>query len=293
MTVVVLLDGEVLPASSARIPALSRAVLYGEGLFETVRMYGGRPFAPGLHLARLLSSAAELAIPIPKGLTEVEAALPALLAGNGLADCVVRISVLAGESAGGFASSAHASHLLVTCRALPPGLDEERSAGVAAETAPAGSTPLAAHKATAYLRSVRAARGRTGPAAREVLFLDDGGRLLEGAASNVFAVTSTGLLTPPADGRILPGVTRKLLMEVARRAGIEVEEAPLEARVVREARGMFVSSSVIELLPVISLDGQPIAGGSPHPLVAQLHRGYRAVVRQETGWEPAVGALRG
>jgi branched-chain amino acid aminotransferase len=289
VTEAVLLDGKMIPAVSARIPALSRAVLYGEGLFETLRLYGGRPFALGRHLDRLRRSASELAVPVPAGLEGLASSIPELLARNGLSDGVARISVLAGEGGGGFAAAARASHLLVTCRPLPPGLEAERLAGVAAVTARAGSTPLAAHKATAYLRSVQASRGRTGPAAREVLFLDDGGRLLEGATSNLFVVTPTGLLTPPADGRILPGVTRELLVEIARREGIEVDEGPVDEKVAREARGIFVSSSVIELLPVTGLDGGAIAGGSPHPVVEELHRRYRLLVERETGWTLGAG----
>jgi branched-subunit amino acid aminotransferase/4-amino-4-deoxychorismate lyase len=281
VTGLVLLDGEIVPAAEARVPALSRAVLYGEGLFETLRLYGGRPFGLDLHLERLRRSATELDIPLPR-LDGMSGALADLAARNGLPDGAARISVLAGEGDGGFASTARASHLLVTCRPLPPGLEADRRAGVAAATAPAGSTPLAAHKATAYLRSVRASRGA---AAREVLLLDDDGRILEGAASNVFALTPAGLHTPPADGRILPGVTRALVLDIARDAGIDVVEAPLDLSVVRRSHGLFVSSSVIELLPVVTLDELPVAGGTPHGIVALLHRGYRALVKRDTGWD--------
>ena len=286
------MDGVILPAESARLPALSRAVLYGEGLFETLRTYGGRPFAWDRHLERLRGSAAELRIPLPPGLDGVQRAIPDLLRRNGLSDGVVRLTLLAGEGGGGFAGVASTSHLLLSVREIPAALVEERRLGVQAVTKEVGSVPLAAHKSTSYLRSVLASRGSVG-AVREVLFLDDGARMLEGAASNVFVLAGGRLLTPPADGRILPGVTRALVLDVARGTGLETRETALGTGVVRDAEALFLTSSVIELLSVVALDGRVVGGGAPHVLVTELHRAYRDRVRRETGWSEELTAQPG
>jgi branched-subunit amino acid aminotransferase/4-amino-4-deoxychorismate lyase len=308
MTSVVFLDGSFISAEKARLPVLSRAVLYGEGLFETLRTYEGRPFALDEHCARLEESARTLAIPLPANLLSVEHAIPRLLSRNGLSDAVVRISILAGQSVDGLAAISSRSHLLIAVRGIPASLEGERRRGVAAVTLNAGVLPLAAHKTTSYLRSIAALRGNAGvgriaavrgqagaretagarrppgahePAgAREVLFVDTAGRILEGATSNVFALFGNLIVTPPADGRILPGVTRQIVMDIAEKAGMKIRQKPLGTKNAGEADGMFITNSVIELLPVVTLDGKAVGKGRPHPLTKVLHGLYQERVRQ-------------
>ena len=286
MSPIVFFDTSFMPAEKARLPALSRAVLYGEGLFETLRTYGGRPFALREHCERLRGSARALRVPLPPGLGGIPQIIASLLARNGLRDAVVRISVLAGPSAGrsaagGLAATAARSYLLVSARKIPRGLAGQQERGISVVTRAAGAPFLAAHKATSYLRSVEARRGR--PGEREVLFLDDAGRILEGAASNVFAIVGGTLITPPAAGRILPGIARRTVMEAAAEAGHRVRERHLDPKLLGTVDGLFITSSVIELLPVIGRDGREIGHGKPHPLCRALHGLYRERVREETG----------
>jgi branched-subunit amino acid aminotransferase/4-amino-4-deoxychorismate lyase len=280
VTEIVYLGGLFLPVSEASIPVMSRAVLYGEGLFETLRAYGGRLFALPEHLSRLELSAAGLGIPLPDGLDRARGVAEELLARNDLSDGVVRLTVLAG-AAQGPESRAQASHLLVTVRGLPAGLDDERGRGVSVVTRADGFTSLAGHKSTSYLRNVVGLRGRG--SAREVLFLDNAGCVLEGATSNVFVLHSGRLLTPPADGRILPGVARAHVVEVARAAGLEVREEALGPEVLRTAEGVLLTNSVVEVLPVVSLDGRDVGTGRPHPAAHRLWELYREKVQAEVG----------
>ncbi len=279
MTQVVYFDGSFVSADMARLPVLSRAVLYGEGLFETLRTYDGLPSALAPHLARLELSARALAIPLPANLAGAARIIPRLLARNALSDAVVRISVLAGRSAEGLPAIADRSHLLIAVRRIPAALEKERARGIRAVTIRAGSLPLSAHKTTSYLRSVAALRGHAG--AREVVYVDEAGRILEGSTSNIFALVGTLLVTPPADGRILPGVTRRIVQEIAGQAGLKVQERPMSAQSAAGADGLLITNSVIELLPVIELDGRAIGGGRPHPLTKVLHGLYRARVRSQ------------
>lgn len=277
MTGVVYLDGSFVSADRARLPVLSRAVLYGEGLFETLRTYDGRPFALDEHLARLELSAQTLAIPLPANLARAPRVIPRLLARNALSDAVARISVLAGRSAEGLPTAADRSHLLITVRKIPAALERERTRGIRAVTLSAGSLPLSAHKTTSYLRGIAALRGHA--EAREVVYIDEAGRILEGATSNLFVLLGSLLVTPPADGRILPGITRRIVLEIAAGAGLKVRQKPLPARIAVGADGVLITNSVIELLPVVELDGRAIGGGRPHPLTNVLHGLYRELVR--------------
>ncbi len=279
MTEIVYLDGSFISADRARLPALSRAVLYGEGLFETLRTYEGRPFALDEHLARVELSARTLAIPLPAHFADAARVIPRLLKRNGLSDAVVRISVLAGRSTPGLPSMACESHLLITMRPVPRLLEKERARGISAVTVKAGSFPLSAHKSTSYLRSIAALREHAG--AREVMFVDDAGRVLEGATSNIFALAGNLITTPPADGRVLPGVTRQIVLEIAGQAGLKVRQKTLPLRIAVEADSIFVTNSVIELLPVVQLDGRSIGEGTPHPLVKILHGLYQERTRSQ------------
>jgi branched-subunit amino acid aminotransferase/4-amino-4-deoxychorismate lyase len=279
---IVFLDTGFMPSDRARLPALSHAVLYGEGLFETLRTYGGRPFAFEQHLERLRGSAGALAIPLPARLERLPAIIGSLLERNGLRDAVIRISLLAGPAgpkAGGLFSPAARSHLLVSARKIPRELAAERARGIAVTTHPCGAPFLAAHKATSYLRSIEARR--TGAGAREVLLVDDAGRILEGAASNVFAILGGSLVTPPARGRILAGIARRIVMETARAAGYPVRERNLDRKVIGRAEGIFITSSVVEILPVARIDGREV--GPPHRLCRELHALYRERVRRDQG----------
>lgn len=278
MTGVVYFDGSFVSADRALMPVLSRAVLYGEGLFETLRTYDGRPFALNEHLARLELSARMLAIPLPANLAGAARVIPRLLTRNALSDAVVRISVLAGLSAEGLPAIADRSHLLIAVRGVPPTLERDRTRGIRAATCRAGSLPLSAHKTTSYLRGIAALRGHAG--AREVIFVDEAGKILEGSTSNIFALMGNLLLTPPADGRILPGITRQIMREIAGQAGLKVQEKPLDTRIASRADGVLITNSVIELLPVVRLDGRAVGGGRPHPLTKVLHGLYRERVRQ-------------
>jgi branched-subunit amino acid aminotransferase/4-amino-4-deoxychorismate lyase len=254
-------------------------VLYGEGLFETLRTYGGMPFALDKHLARLELSARALVIPLPAGLAGAARVISGLLRRNALPDAVVRISVLAGRSAPGLPSIAESSHLLVTVREVPRALEKERARGIRAVTVRAGTIPLSAHKTTSCLRGIAAVRDRAH--AREIVYVDDAGRMLEGATSNIFALAGKLLTTPPADGRILPGVTRQIVLEIAGQAGLSVRQKTLSVKMAVEAEGLFITNSVIELLPVVQLDGRSIGAGRPHSMVKSLHDLYTERVRSQ------------
>ena len=276
-------DGRFVAESKATLPATSRAVLYGEGLFETFRTYGGRPFALAAHMIRLKRSADFLRVPVPADIYRAEDIVGELLKRNGMTDAVVRVSVLAGTAAGGFSARPEESHLLVIARALPRTLAKDRQHGVTAAVRPAGSLPLAAHKTTAYLRSVVATRQVAARRVREVLLADDSGNILEGATTNVYLIVRDALVTPPADGRILPGVTRQILLDIAENGGLPYREHPLTPRLLKMADGMLISNSVIEVLPVVEVDGAKIGRGRPHSLAKMFFDLYRERVAEEAG----------
>ena len=114
-----------------------------------------------------------------------------------------------------------------------------------------------------------------GPGGAEALVVDGAGHVLEGATSNVFAVTGGRLVTPPEGAGILAGITRRHVVEAARRAGIRVDEAPLPLATLLVAEEAFITSSIREVVPVVRIDDRAVGPGAPGPLTRQLHRTLR------------------
>jgi len=124
------------------------------------------------------------------------------------------------------------------------------------------------------------------------VFLDDRGCLLEGTASNFFLVIDGAVVTPGLDDALLPGVTRDVVLELAREAGFPVREESVPVARIAEATEAFLTSTTIELLPVCRVEGKPVGTGIPGPVRLDIHRRYRTLVTRETGvpLPPPVGA---
>lgn len=251
---VVWLNGRFLRASRASVGVLDRGLLYGDALFETWRTYSGRPFAVSLHLERLAESARRIALPVPD--FDWEATGAGLLERNGLAgdDAAVRLTVTRGRGAAGLLPpSRPRPTALLTCRPVDPALIRLRRTGVTAAILPFSpglDGVLQSVKTTAYLPAILGKVWARGRGAFEGLYSTERGEILEGATSNVFVVESGRLLTPPATRGVLPGVTRSLVIEIARHSGIRVAESRLTVDRLRQADEAFLTATSLEVMPI-------------------------------------------
>ncbi len=266
-------NGVFSAPEAATVPALDPGVLYGDGLFETLRTYGGRPFRLDAHLARLAAGAQELGFAALPSSSELRERLEDVLRRAALPEALVRVTALRGPSERG------APTLILAALPLPPPRPEA-SAGLRATLLwrrDAAELPPPWIKSTSYQRTVLARAELSRRGAEEGFFLGEGQTVTEGTVCNVFALLADedALCTPPA--RVcLPGVTRAEVLSLARERGLTVREAPLPVGALATAREVFVTSSVSELRPVISLDGRPIGAGQPGPLWRALLDAYRA-----------------
>lgn len=281
------LNGRWLPARTARVPALDRGLLHGDGLYDTWRTYGGEPFAVAAHLRRLAAAARVLGLP-PPGPADVWARRArALVRRNGLRDATIRLTITRGV-AGDYLVPDRAARPteLMTVRHLPADLTAQQANGIAAvllpfprDVAPPwGRLKLLGHPSAVVGRTL-ALRRR----AREGLYVTAAGEVTEGTTSNLFAVVGGVLVTPAATGAILGGVTRDLVLRIARRAGLAVREERIPVARLRRAAEAFVTSSTVEILPVVRLDGRQVGRGRPGPITALLQERYRAVVAAALG----------
>lgn len=276
------LNGRLLPEDEARISPFDRGFLLGDAVFETVRAYGGRPFRLDDHLARLRRSCDAARLPFPEG---VPGAVAATLRANGLGDAAVRVTVSRGPGGRGASPrGAGPATVLVTATAVEP-RPEAWTRGLALVTSrrPRPVALDASVKTTNYLVNVLVKAEAEDAGADDALFVDAAGNVVEATQANVFAVMGTDLVTPPLASGCLPGVTRGVLLDLAPRAGLRPVERVLPREVMFGADEVFLSASVLEVGPVVSLDGRSVGGGAPGPVARRLHATYRKEAEGQAG----------
>jgi len=269
------LNGALIEASEAKVPALDRGVLWGHGLFETMRAYGGRVWALGDHLDRLHAGAEAIDVPIPDEAV-LARAVGDVLAENDLREAGTRITITRG--AGPVDPQADADgppNVIVTAWTLRD-YTHLYEHGASLMTIPGGGRPLAGLKTTSYAVSVAGRIVARRGAADDALFVGEADRVLEATGSNVFVLEGTRLVTPPLEGNILPGVTRRHVMSVAPKIGLAVIEEAVTLATLFGADEVILTSSLREVYPARAIDGRELSRG---PIVDELRAAYhRAVV---------------
>lgn len=270
------LNGRLVDEAEARISPFDRGFLLGDAVFETLRAYGGKPHALAEHLARLRGSCEATRIPFPDGLAE---AVAQVLAANALAEASVRITVSRGPGGRGASpEGAGPTTALVTASPVHH-RPQTYERGVRLVTArrrriPADCLPPGI-KSTNYLVHVMARIEAEEVGADDALFVDEDGQVVEATQANVFARFGTRLVTPPLSSGCLPGQTRADVLALARAAGYEPQERALAIEALREADEVLLTASVLEVAPVVELDGVQVGGGAPGPAARRLHALYR------------------
>ena len=231
------------------------ALLRGRAAFETLRVYGGKPFRFDDHVARMQASATRLGIDWPGGF---EAVAEEALAAAGTPDAVLRLYLTAGREGG-------RPVVMALVSALAPDLDERRAHGIklASLLGIRAEAPwlLGGVKSTSYAVNMAAEAEARARGADDAVFVRDDGILLEGTVTNVWWRRGSTLYTPSLELGILAGVTRAVLLELAPGAGYEVEQGIYPLGDLLSADEAFTSSSVREVMPVIAVDATPLGRG--------------------------------
>jgi branched-chain amino acid aminotransferase len=275
------LDGQLVSDREANVPATG-GVLYGYGVFETMRAYAGRVFRLDAHEARLRDGARALAFAVPFDGDELRRAIQAVLDRNGLTgvDAAVRITLEGDPPPLDGEARLSLARWIVTARPLveyPESLYERGAAAVVAAVRRNETSPLSRLKTLNYLDNLLARRAARAAGADEALMLNTQGNLAEGAASNIFILRGRQLVTPLIDDGALPGVARATVLDLAPTLGLEPLETTLTPDILRAADEAFLTNSLMEVLPLVLLDGAPLAGGKPGPNARRLREAYRAV----------------
>lgn len=288
----VLVNGVERPAGAAHVSVFDRGFLYGDSVFETLRTYGGQPFALGEHLDRLAESASRVMIALPVARDVLAAEVIDAVRRAGFEESFVRVILTRGRAAslGLDPGLAEAPLRVVIVLPLEPPAAVKYEQGILATTyrthRVVDGTRAAGAKVGNYLTAVLAMHEARRFGAEEALLVDAENRVLEGATSNVFGVLAGTLVTPPEELGILAGITRGRLFHLADTLGMEVSLRGLDVDELWKLDELFITSSIRELLPVVRVDGRTIGSGQPGPVYQRLLDAFRQMARQETRQSP-------
>lgn len=285
MSLLVNINGQLLPKEQATVSVYDHGLLYGDGVFEGMRSYSGRVFKLKEHLDRLWESALAIALQIPMTKDELAAQVNRTLEANELIDAYIRLVVTRGSGSLGLDPNrtSNPQVIIITDKiALYPeefyrdGLDLITAATI--RNHPAALSPRI--KSLNYLNNIMAKIEGLRAGCVEALMLNHKGEVAECTGDNIFIVRREKLLTPPIDAGILEGITRNAVIELAQGEGIPVIQAPMTRHDIMIADECFLTGSAAEVIPVVRLDGRTIGSGHPGPITQRLRQAFHKYVHQ-------------
>ncbi len=282
----VYVNGALVPKEQAVVSVFDHGLLYGDGVFEGIRVYGGKVFLLGEHVERLYESALAIRLTIPIAPAEMAAAVEKTVAANGIKDGYVRLVVTRGAGSLGLdirkTSNPQVVVIADTISLYPAELYEKGMEIITASTIrnhPAALSPRI--KSLNYLNNIMAKIEATDAGAPEAIMLNHKGDVAECTGDNLFLVKRGELLTPPLDAGVLDGITRRAVMRLAVQAGVTVREITLQRHDVYVADECFLTGTAAEVIPVVGVDGRKIGDGKPGPVTQDLRQRFQRATRGE------------
>ncbi|QDT16344.1 branched-chain-amino-acid transaminase [Alienimonas californiensis] len=286
MTQHVFLAGRLVPEAEATVSVFDHGLLYGDGVFEGIRVYGGSVFLHDAHIDRLFESAKAIHLEIPMSPAEVKAAVEQTVEANGVTDGYVRLVVTRGSGALGLDIRKTANPQVIVIAAdialYPKELYQSGLKLITSGTIRNHPAALPARvKSLNYLNNILAKIEGFAAGAGEVLMLNHVGQVAECTGDNIFVIKRGVIKTPPLDAGILAGLTRAAVIQLAKRRGLEVREEAMVRHDIYTADECFLTGSAAEVIAAVSLDGRPIGDGKPGPITNDLLADFRALTRGE------------
>jgi len=286
MEQLVYINGEIVSRDKAQIPVFDRGLLYGYGLFETMRSYKGHVFYLDRHIARLVDSAGILGIRETLEPQKLETGVLRTLKANGLDDARIRLTVTAGEGSRGLALPVSGKlTIIITVEELVLPSPEMYAKGLRTSVVSIrrnNRSPLCCMKTLGYLENLLAHAEAVDAGSDEAILLNVDGEVAECSASNIFIVEDGEIITPPIEAGILPGITRRVVIDLASSLGIKVAEEAVTVERLLNAEEVFITNSVIEIIPIASVDGRTVGAGSRGKVTERLAEEYKKLTVSST-----------
>jgi len=267
------LNGEIMPVEHGRVSVEDRGFQFADGVYDVAVVYCGVPYDLTEHVERLFRSAEMLELEIPHTPQEVEAISRELLEESGIDDCLIYMQVTRGYARRSHAFPDKATPTVVIyIREFPGPVAGLHEHGVATITVPDDRWGRCHVKTIALLPNCLAKERARRAGCYEAIFYSAEGVVYEGASTNVFCVMDGRVITAPLSNKILPGITRARVIELARAAGIEVVEREFTIDELKAAGEVFLSGTSTEVMPVVTVDDTTIGTGEPGPVTRRLRQ---------------------
>ncbi len=286
MEEIVYLNGHLMPRSEARLSPFDHGFLYGYGLFETMRAYNGSIFRLDRHLGRLHDTALSLGLAPKTTAFDLKKGCYDVLRANNLTEARIRLTVSAGE--GDITPNPDTCHditVVIVARKLIPLSPESYERGYKGHLSTCrrnSQSPASQLKSICYLENILARREARAEGSDEAVLLNEKGHVAEGSSTNIFMISKQILITPSLDSGVLPGVTREAVLEISHSIGLTSEVRQVELEELYRADEVFLTNSIIEIMPLTYLDIRSIGSGKPGPITQRLMSSYREIVARET-----------
>lgn len=284
MSRTVWINGTLVPTEQATVSVFDHGLLYGDGVFEGLRIYGRKVFRLQEHLVRLDESARAICLQLPYTLEEIAAATNDTVAANGLVDGYIRLVVTRGAGTLGIDPNRCSDPRVIIIAdkiSLYPAEYYEKGLEIITSSVirnhPAALSPRI--KSLNYLNNILAKIEGQQAGCVEALMLNHKGEVAECTGDNIFLVKNGQLLTPPLDAGILGGVTRDTVLELAAAQGIETQQTALTKHDVYIADECFLTGSAAEVIPVVKVDNRVIGDGKPGVVTKRLAELFHTAVR--------------
>ena len=284
----VYVDGELVEKKDAKISVFDHGLLYGDGVFEGIRIYHGRAFRLTAHIERLWRSAKVIMLEIPMSQQEMADAIESTMRANSMDNGYIRLVVTRGAGTLGLSPTkcSNPSVIIITDKiSLYPqemydnGLEVITAATIRSH--PESINPRI--KSLNYLNSILAKIEALNAGVIEAIMLNSAGEVAECTGDNIFTVTDGALRTPPLTAGILEGITRGVVLELAEEAGIPAKEEEMTRYDLFNADECFLTGTAAEIVPVVTIDRRAIGDGKPGPVTLDLLKRFRQLVKKEAG----------
>lgn len=284
MSLQIYLSGKLVPKEQAVVSVYDHGLLYGDGVFEGIRVYGGKVFLEQEHIDRLYESALAIRLAIPLSREEMTQAVRDTVAANNITDGYVRLVVTRGAGSLGLdiqrTSNPQVIIIADTISLYPQEYYDNGLKLITASTIRNHSAALSPRiKSLNYLNNILAKIEGSDAGTVEALMLNHKGEVAECTGDNIFIVKDGVLKTPPPEAGILEGLTRNAVIELAVQAGIEVRQVPLVRHDIFVADECFLTGTAAEVIAVVSLDGRVLGSGKPGPVTQDLLQRFRKLTQ--------------
>lgn len=277
----IFLNGKIVEETQGHVSIHDRGFLYGDGLFETLRAYDKKPFRLEEHVARLLNSARHFEIPFCYTPLQIRHVIEQLLTRNNLPDAYIRMTLSRGSGNGlihaGICNPTFVIHTKPLV-AYPAPLYKTGVSLITSNMRRSPTCPISAHKTLNYLANYLVKKEAAGKGVHDALILNTEGYVTECAVSNIFIVERGTVITPSLQANILPGITRRIILELCKENRIHASEELFGLERVFGADEVFLTNSLMEVMPVSEINGQATGRLIPGTITSLLHRKYKVLL---------------